>query len=814
MEKELTNNYLIVLAALLNDIGIFEQRIVENPNNDYSEYSFSYFNKFIKNKSCLSEKDINTLSDILQHKNSDFINKIEQANKLDYQESKATFSFNTYRKPLISLLSQIQIKENEPLPKNVFYYLPAVLNHQEIFAEKVVNNSFDDAKLKESYKKLYDSFIEESKKLPDTGNILSLIDNLLFLFEKYLCYVPINNGDQPTDISLFDHIKTVTTLVSCLINSNNQTKPFLIVAADVSGIQNFIYSEQSPVENTTKGLGKRLRGKSFYLSLLTDTFSERFLEIFGLSRANILINGGGHFVILLPNTADNNNKLKQEVKNIQEWFYKQYKGDLNLIVEAINASEDVYKNFNEWYNTISSRLQKAKKQRSLDALDEIFKYDLDKLDISEYRDHINYQDTEEYKSLNTEYEKNLYGLSSLFENIGKELPKSNYIVQINSKSNVKPFDNKKYFYIPFSKFNVYWVFLEEKEKLKFLNSLQFEHISKVRLLKINNTNILVDFDTNNKPMTIGFKFIGTEVPKENYEVMEFKKIAELNNEETNVDNKKLTYPLLGTLRMDVDNLGAIFSNGLERKGGEENLRTLTRVVALSRMFNLFFCGYLNKIAAKWSMYITYSGGDDLFVVGSWINSIGFAEELRNEFDKFVCTNKNVTISGGLFLSKDNYPIGKAAKYAGEAEDKAKHSALDKDCISAFDRVFKWQEFNKYLCYGKELEQLVISKDSKLSVNKSFIHRILTITNEIFAKPDEINMKYFEKIALIKYLFARAPREIDSKKIELLKNDPDKANLKIKLLGKLILEESQDYLKNFIIPASYIILKHRSTKNKE
>lgn len=811
MEKDLERNYLVILAALLNDIGIFEQKLSEGIEQDYKKFSISFFNKFVKDKTCLRDGYADTILEIMENKNSDVINKLELANQLDYLESSVQTKVPGKIKPLVSILSQVQINENKPLPEGLYYYSPCILEKKAIFPNYVKNSTdLNLATLKQDYETLFDNFLKESYLLPNS-DLKSLIDNLLYLFEKYLCYVPINNGDELTDISLFDHIKTVTALTSCLINSKEE-KPFLIIAADISGIQNFIYTEQSPVENSTKGLGKRLRGKSFYLSLLTDIFAERYLELFGLTRANILINGGGHFVIIVPNNDINKAKLQQETKKIQRWFYRQYKGELNLIVESIEANDELYSNFNKWYNDISSRLQKAKKQRSFDALDEVFNYNLDKLDVSEYRDQIEYEDYQIYESINTTYEKNLYGLSKLFENIGKILPKSKYLIQINTGSNIKAKLGSDLFYIPFSEFNIYWIFAEKsKEITNLFDALNSTDITNVRILKINDTNIYDLVYNNQLPLTIGYRFIGTEVPKDGKDILEFEKIAELNYEKTNISNDKLDYPLLGTLRMDVDNLGSIFGNGLEKKKNGRNLKTLTRIVSLSRMFNMFFCGYLNETAKKWGMYITYSGGDDLFVVGSWLNSISFAEELRAEFSRFVCNNKNVTISGGLFLSKGNYPIGKAARHAGEAEDNAKRCFEDKDCISAFGKEFKWADFNKYLLYGKELEQLVISNNSEESVNKSFIHRILQITNEIYEDPQKINIKYFEKIALIKYLFARAPRKIDNKKIELLKSEPDKVNKKIKLLGKLILEDSQDYLRNFLIPATYIILKHRSSK---
>lgn len=105
-----------------------------------------------------------------------------------------------------------------------------------------------------------------------------LIETLLFLFEKHLSYTPSARYLSKPDISLFDHLKSTAALAACYNETDNEEKPFLIVAADVSGIQNFIYSETNPIENIQKGRSKQFRGKSFYLSLLTDTFSSYLLR--------------------------------------------------------------------------------------------------------------------------------------------------------------------------------------------------------------------------------------------------------------------------------------------------------------------------------------------------------------------------------------------------------------------------------------------------------------------------------------------------------------------------------------------------------
>ena len=49
---------------------------------------------------------------------------------------------------------------------------------------------------------------------------------------------------------------------------------------------------------------KTLRGRSLYIDLLLEEFIDEYLEQIGLSRANVLYSGGGHFYILVPNIED------------------------------------------------------------------------------------------------------------------------------------------------------------------------------------------------------------------------------------------------------------------------------------------------------------------------------------------------------------------------------------------------------------------------------------------------------------------------------------------------------------------------------
>ena len=150
------------------------------------------------------------------------------------------------------------------------------------------------------------------------------------------------------------------------------------------------------------------------------------------------------------------------------------------------------------------------------------------------------------------------------------------------------------------------------------------------------------------------------------------------------------------------------------------------------MLDLFFSGYLNRLAEKVSanyvknrleelsrmedtsqddykellesvvsdgdklkvgslIYTVYSGGDDLFVIAPYDLAVEFALELRKKFKEFTCNNPDFGISGGIFIGRHNTPIHLVAKFAESLEEKAKDARKEKDAVAIFEKVFIWQE---------------------------------------------------------------------------------------------------------------------------
>ena len=101
----------------------------------------------------------------------------------------------------------------------------------------------------------------------------------------------------------------------------------MLVGGDLSGIQKFIFEIGT---TNPKKLSKILRGRSFYLSLITDVVSFKILDAFNLPISCRIMNAGGRFALLVPNTPFVKEKLQLIKDEVDKWFYERWLGKLSL----------------------------------------------------------------------------------------------------------------------------------------------------------------------------------------------------------------------------------------------------------------------------------------------------------------------------------------------------------------------------------------------------------------------------------------------------------------------------------------------------
>ena len=167
-----------------------------------------------------------------------------------------------------------------------------------------------------------------------------------------------------------------------------------------------------------------------------------------------------------------------------------------------------------------------------------------------------------------------------------------------------------------------------------------------------------------------------------------------------------------------------------------------------------------------NLSIVYSGGDDVFVVGAWLDVLNFAFDLKECFRKYTC-NK-LTFSGGIGFFSAGYPISQMASQTGELEDIAKkYDNSTKDALSLFgvdedrNNTYHWDEFKtKVFSKIKDLIELCNFDESIQDNNK-----ILFSTSMRY----KFKQLLIQNLSRLAYTLARMkPNEKELSKNEMLK----------------------------------------------
>ncbi len=728
------DKYLLAVGGLILGIGILYRRAK-------GIYDDSLLYKSLKEelKDGLSEV-FSGVDDLF-----DYVDKLREnkiINKMFYKNDN-----EVYR--LRSIFANLSL-EKDVKSDNWFYELKPLALSEHIFPVK--------GDVKTSYKEYWESFKKEFNDiLKQSGlkfehhkeQVLSLIYHLLY---KYLWCVPAYDEDT----SLFDHSRTLAAVVSSFYDYyrerflkddlDEKENVFLHIKGDISGIQKFIYN----VYAGKGGVAKILRGRSFYIALLPEVLSRYILSSMGYPRVNLLYSGGGIFEILVANTEQNINKLKDIKADISRFLACEFEADLGLSLSYHQYSAfDMMTNYKDVLRKLNENLDNAKKHRFSELIDSAQMFDaLNKRSsgIGTSKKRCPVCKTYLIDETLTE-EDEICDVCEVFRRIGQYLPRTTGLVFARKGD----FDSKKV--IHFGDFGA--VYLLSKEDSENVASI-FYSDNTTEILSINDTSFSGRYKT-------GFKFMGKVVPRATEDIP----AQESGEDEEIIKGQIVTFTYLakasdgdsriGLLRMDIDNLGRLFSEGLKDK------MSISRVAMLSRSIELFFAGYLNSICNNLSksyktdikidnmFYILYSGGDDVFIIAPWDKTIDIAIAINSEFRKYVCENDNVTISAGYIQTKPRFPIRISADIAGELEEISKASG--KNRISILGDVLDWHELEDIKSTAQEWVSHV--KSGKLQ--RGFIYTVHRLKEQFLkdeSKSSKLVFSYKSRENLMFYPYAQ------------------------------------------------------------
>ena len=553
------------------------------------------------------------------------------------------------------------------------------------------------------------------------------IGSLINILESCTSYIPSSSAtDEIADISLFDHSKITAAAALCIKQylegeSNlkkilfdeemlfRTRKAFLMYSLDISGIQNFIYTISS------SGALKSLRSRSFYLEFILENIIDEILHELSLSRCNLIYSGGGHCYILLPNTEYTKNKLKEIEKSVNDWFLDNFDISLYIAGAYVECSANDFINdsdsdsFSDIYRELSKSISLKKSSRYKAS-------DLLRLNGRKKSDERECSICRRIGKLDEEGHCNICG--SLI-NFSKPIQNDKFFIVMRSSWKDET-SNHKYLPLPFN---------------KILISASEEAYAEFLMKSDDYVRIYVKNDVYTGDLLATHIWVG-DYSSNNLD--EYASLAQ-------------GIERIGVVRADVDNLGASFAGGFEKK-----YSTLSRLATLSRTLSIFFKYYINSVfrtkktdcfgvktsnqESSRKLSIVYSGGDDVFLVGTWNDVLNGFIDLRDAFLKF--SQGTLSISGGIGLYPDKFPINIMAKETERLVDCSKNLS-DKDGITLFEcrGCFKWDVFlnnvkDKFYIVYEFLESSG-NTGGEHSFGKAFLYKLLDLLRSHNIK-DRIN----------------------------------------------------------------------------
>ncbi|MDZ7391322.1 MAG: type III-A CRISPR-associated protein Cas10/Csm1 [candidate division KSB1 bacterium] len=617
------------------------------------------------------------------------------------------------------------------------------------------------------YAVLWEHFVAEFRTLAgERGYHPHDLTTILALLRKYTSRMPSatpwGKGETRTvpDVSLYDHLKSTAAIAACLYRElgpdsydvllkalraaspgqeDLQLEVCALLKGDISGTQDFLYLMSS------SGASRGLRGRSFYLQLLTETVAGWVLERLGLPLTNLLFAGGGHFYLLLP-FRQTQELFPQLDKEVTEKLWRAHQGDLCLLMDYVPVAlcdfleaEQGGHAFSEKWSEVSERVNAAKQRKwgqpGTTWMSEVLFRPRQLGTTEEEVCQVCHGQWEPSVDMLVNGVRKCRRCES-FEELGRKLRQPSAMLLLSMPERELP-DRPTWDEVLAAFGRCPQVVAAAGELVPpqgAATSGVFYRFDSTEFLqsKTDAERLFGDL-----PMAYDFRLLADATPavrdaQGSLKVAEFADLAQASE----------GVKWLGVLRMDVDDLGSVFRSGLAEHA------SLSRLCTLSETLRLFFEGWVptlfrsyNPVAsgsngekAHDAVYLIYAGGDDLFAVGAWSVLPEVAAQVRDDFRRLV-GGDHITLSAGIAVEHQKFPLYQLAEAAKEALDglakrysrKLNGRAVKKDAIGFMGKAMGWEELTRAAEWKDTVVQM-LRGDGKKAVPRALVTRLAEIAH--------------------------------------------------------------------------------------
>ena len=670
---------------------------------------------------------------------------------------------NHYTARQLPLFEQVRVNDKTE-QKYLYRYPLKPLSPDSIFPVKAEGYEYDDNEAaQDEYLQLWEQFKTALEKIPQShrDNWELWLDHFETLWGTFTHAIPSATAfNVRPDVSLYDHSKVTAAIATALWRYHHETgktdenavkllkaqaeswqeDKLLLIQGDFFGIQDFIFASGG---ETQKRAAKLLRGRSFYVSLLTECAALKVLDALSLPATSQVINAAGKFMIVAPNTDEARKKLKQVQQELNSWFLTYSFGQAGIGLAAQEASCNDFrrktKKGESPYRTLIKKLfaqmEAIKSQRyqlcEAESAPIVFKEFLD-----QFNNELGVCKIDGKSPAKKFYDNDIPVSDLAYDQMeaGHWLTRRQRILITEQKLNMPSALKVSIFgyYISFAKTEEIqgkfgkeaktgnlrraWDYsLPQSATDALWNGYARRTINAYVPLVDNNT--LIEAERG--------KYKGVEETLSEGDAKTLNHIA-CDDKKLQADDSWLGISALTSLKGDVDNLGNIFESGLDDI-------SFSKTAALSRQLNAFFTVYLPwlcKSDARYkNTYTVFAGGDDFFMIGPWLSQIKLADTMRQSFQRYVADNPELHFSAGLSTNKPGLPITQIGDMAETALEQAKgHNPkkLDitpKNAVTCFNQTVFWDEFetllNKRLIGLKDLS-------TELNLSTGYVYGLLNL----------------------------------------------------------------------------------------
>lgn len=626
---------------------------------------------------------------------------------------------------LLSIFCQVG-EDDQQRPNPAYLPLrPLALDEEILFPSPQTE---DD---RATYLQLWQQFEQDSAALQTQNDADAYIESVYHLLYRYAWCVPAAFYRSTADISLFDHSRVTAAVAACLVEQSEDTIDRLLsgrqsddtlplaylLEGDISGVQKFIYTL------TSKGATKGLRGRSFYLQLLTEAIARYVLGAMALPITNLIYVGGGHFYLLVP--PGEQKRVGSLQQALDQFMLAHHDRALYVALGCVelHAADFQADAFSNKWREVSQSVGRAKRQRFADAPD-----------LFVPRGHGGNEESEcqvchaERSDMQVDTEGvRKCALCMSLEKLGQALGRADYLVlgRIPPRSDVERGGWRE----ALSMLGIDVALLDERGQWSLEPATGVNHATILGLRAYPDTGLVRKLSKAlGCPVAAGLRFTANVTPRKERDVATFEDMQEASQ----------GLKRLGVLRMDVDDLGHLFSQGFRRANGK-SLSTLARVASLSSMMALFFEGWVGELCQRINdeaktglIYTIYSGGDDLFIVGAWDVLPDLAMTIQADLSRFAAHNSLVHASAGITLHGGKYPLYLAAEDAAGALEQAK-DLPGKNALSFLGQALPWPQWGRAREFQKELVALVEGS----GVGRSLLHVLQRMHGQYRDMRDEL-----------------------------------------------------------------------------